>query len=105
MYDSESDFNPHDENVSCVLVIWELRRPHRFNGCAVETNKLLAYLYASNTNVQVLGGEGVLVAVAKYVVGYCQPYLPSQTGMCFPAKMGHLDCDTRYWTQSLSSRT
>ena len=37
----------------------------------VETNKLLAYLYASNTNVQFLGGENVLVAVATYVVGYC----------------------------------
>ena len=71
MYDSEVEFDAHDEKVSCVLVIWELRRPHPCDGRVVETNKLLAYLYASNTNVQFLGGEVVLVAVAKYVVGYC----------------------------------
>ena len=65
------EFDTNDEKVSCVLVIWELRRPHPCDGCVVETNKLLAYLYASNTNVQFLGGEEVLVAVAKYVVGYC----------------------------------
>ena len=53
------------EKVSCVLVIWELRRPHPCDGRVVETNKLLAYLYASNTNVQFLGGEDVVIAVAK----------------------------------------
>ena len=37
----------------------------------VETNKLLAYLYASNTNVQFLRGQDVLVAVGNYVVDYC----------------------------------
>ena len=71
MYDSEVEFDANDENVSCVLVIWELRRPHPCDGRVVETNKLLTYLYASNTNVQFLRGEDVLVAVAKYVVGYC----------------------------------
>ena len=71
MYESEVEFDANDEKVSCVLVIWELRRPHPCDGRVVETNKLLAYLYASNTNVQFLGGEDVLVAVAKYVVGYC----------------------------------
>ena len=57
--------------MSCVLVIWELRRLNPCDGRVVETNKLLAYLYASNTNVQFLGGEDVLVPVAKYAVGYC----------------------------------
>ena len=71
MYESEVEFDANDEKVSCVLNIWELRRPHPCDGRVVETNKLLAYLYASNTNVQFLGGEDVLVAVAKYVVGYC----------------------------------
>ena len=71
MYNSESNFNANDEKVSCVLVIWELRRPHPCDGRVVETNKLLAYLYASNTNVQFFWGEDVLVAVAKYVVGHC----------------------------------
>ena len=71
MYDSEVEFDANDEKVSCVLVIWELRRPHPCDGRVVETNKLLAYLYASNTNVQFLGGEDVLIDVAKYVVGYC----------------------------------
>ena len=71
MYESEVEFDANDEKVSRVLVIWELRRPHRCDGRVVETNKLLAHLYASNTNVQFLGGEDVLVAVAKYVVGYC----------------------------------
>ena len=71
MYDSEVEFDANDEKVSCVLVIWNLQRPHPCDGCVVETNKLLAYLYASNTNVQFLGGENVLVAVAKYVVGDC----------------------------------
>ena len=71
MYESEVEFDANDEKVSCVLVIWELRRPHPCDGRVVDTNKLLAYLYASNTNVQFLGGEDVLVAVAKYVVGYC----------------------------------
>ena len=71
MYESEVEFHANDEKVSCVLVIWELRRPHPCDGRVVQTNKLLAYLYASNTNVQFLGGEDVLVAVAKYVVGYC----------------------------------
>ena len=71
MYESEIEFDANDEKVSCVLVIWELRRPHPCDGRVFETNKILAYLYASNTNVQFLGGEDVLVAVAKYVVGYC----------------------------------
>ena len=71
MYDSEVEFDANDEKVRCVLVIWDLRRPHPCDGRVVETNKLLAYLYASNTNVQFPGGEDVLVAVAKYVVGYC----------------------------------
>ena len=31
----------------------------------------MAYLFASNTNVQHLGREDVFMAVAKYVVGYC----------------------------------
>ena len=70
MYESEVELDANDERVSCVLVIWELRRPHPCDGRVVETNKLLAYLYASNTNVQFLGGEDVLVVVAKYVVGY-----------------------------------
>ena len=39
MYDYESEFNPNDESVSCVLVIWELRRPHPCDGLVVETNK------------------------------------------------------------------
>ena len=71
MYESEVEFDANDEKVSCVLVIWELRRPHPCDGRVVETNKFLAYLYASNTNVHFLGGEDVPVAVAKYVVGYC----------------------------------
>ena len=75
MYESEVEFDANNEKVSCVVVIWELRRPHPCDGRVVETNKLLAYLYASNTNVQFLGGEDVLVAVAKYVVGYCSKNL------------------------------
>ena len=71
MYDSEVEFHANDEKVSSILLIWELRRPHPCDGLVVETNKLLAYLYARNTNVQFLKGEDVLVAVAKYVVGYC----------------------------------
>ena len=70
MYDSEVEFDANDEKVSCVLVIWELRRPRPCDGRVGKSNKLLAYLYASNTNVQCVGGEDVLVAVAKYVVGY-----------------------------------
>ena len=31
----------------------------------------MAYLFASNTNVRHLASEDVLIAVAKYVVGYC----------------------------------
>ena len=71
MYEWEAEFDPNDEKVSSFLVIWELRRPHPCDGRVVETNKLVAYLYASNKNVPFLGGEDVLVAVAKYVVGYC----------------------------------
>ena len=71
MYDSEVEFDANDEKVSCVVVIWHVRRPHPCDGHVVETNKLLAYPYASNTNVQFLRGEDVLVVVAKYVVGYC----------------------------------
>ena len=36
-----------------------------------EFNKVMAYVYASNGNAQPLGGEAMLTAVAKYVVGYC----------------------------------
>ena len=57
MYDSEVKFDANDEKVSCVLVIWELRRPHPCDGPVVGTDKVLAYLYASNTSVQFLGGE------------------------------------------------
>ena len=71
MYDSEVEFDANDEKKSCVLVIWELRQPHPCDGRVVETDRLLAYLYSSNTNVQLLRGEDVLVAVTKYVVGYC----------------------------------
>ena len=51
MYDSEVEFDANDEKVSCVIVIWDLRRPYPCDGRVVETNKLLAYLYASNKNV------------------------------------------------------
>ena len=51
MYDSEVAFAANDEKVRCVLVILELRRPHPFDRRVVETNKLLACLYASNMNV------------------------------------------------------
>ena len=71
MYDSEVEFDAKDEKVTCVLIIWELRRPDPCDGHVLETNKLLAYLYASNTNVQFLGGEDVLVAVDRDAAGYC----------------------------------
>ena len=67
MYDSECEFGPTDEKVTCVLAMFEM--PHRCDGRVVETNKLFGYLYASNTNAQFLGGDALLVAVAKYVVG------------------------------------
>ena len=70
MCESEVEFDANDETVSCVVAIWELRRPHPRDERVVETYKLLAYLYASNINVQFLGDKDVLVAVAKYVVGY-----------------------------------
>ena len=31
----------------------------------------MAYVDSSNTNAQLLGGEAALIAIAKYVVGYC----------------------------------
>ena len=71
MHDSEVEFDANDKKGSYVLVIWELRQPHTYDGRVVETNKLLAYLYASSTNVKFFWFEDVLVAVAKYVVGYC----------------------------------
>ena len=69
MYESQVELDANDEKVSRVLVIWELRRPHACDGRVVETQKVLAYPYATNTNVQFFGGEDVLFAVAKYVVG------------------------------------
>ena len=51
MYDAEVEFDANDEKVGCVLVILELRHPHPCDGRVVETNKLLAYLYAGNMNV------------------------------------------------------
>ena len=71
VYKSEEEFDRPEESVACVLVVWELKRPDPRDGRVVEGNKLMAYLFASNTNVQHLGGEDVLIAVAKYVVGYC----------------------------------
>ena len=71
VYKSEEEFDRHEESVACVLVVWELKRPDPRDGRVVEGNKLMAYLFASKTNVQHLGGEDVLIAVAKYVVGYC----------------------------------
>ena len=35
----------------------------------------MAYLFASHTNVKHLGGEDVLIAVAKYVDGCCSKNL------------------------------
>ena len=70
MYESENEFDPNDETASCVLIIWELWRPHPYDGRVVGTNEPLAYLYAGNTNVQFVGGADMLIAVAKYVVGY-----------------------------------
>ena len=35
----------------------------------------MGYLVASNTNVQHLAGEDLLIGVAKYVVGYCSKNL------------------------------
>ena len=35
MYDSESEFNANGKNMSCVLVIWELRRPNTCDGRVV----------------------------------------------------------------------
>ena len=32
MYESEVEFDANDEKVSCVLVMWELRRPHPCDG-------------------------------------------------------------------------
>ena len=55
-----------------MLVVWELKRPNSRDGSVVEGNKLMAYFFAINTNVQHLLGEDVLIAVAKYVVGYCR---------------------------------
>ena len=40
-------------------------------GVLLRATSSVAYLFASNTNVQHLGGADVLIAVAKYVVGYC----------------------------------
>ena len=54
-----------------MLVVWELKRPDPRDGHVVEGNMLMAYLFASNTNVQHLGCEDVLIAVAKHVVGCC----------------------------------
>ena len=71
VYDSEYEFNANNEKVRCVLVICELRAQHPRDRRVVETNNLLAYLYASNTNVQFFGREDMVVAVAKYVVAYC----------------------------------
>ena len=71
VYKSEEEFDRHEESVACVLVVWELKRPDPRDGRVVEGNKLMAYLFASNTNIQHLSGEDVLIAVAKYVVGYC----------------------------------
>ena len=47
MYESEVEFDANDEKVSCVIVIWELRRPRPCDGRVVETNRLLAYVYAT----------------------------------------------------------
>ena len=80
MYVCEAVFNHYDENLSCVLVMWELR-PHPCDGRVVETNKLWAYLYASNTNLHFLGGEDVLLAVAKHVVSYCSKNLVKTTNV------------------------
>ena len=77
----EDDFDRHDEDIACVLVIWELKRPDKRDGCVVEGNKLLAYLYASNTNTQHLGGEDVLIGIARYVVGYCSKNLVKVTNV------------------------
>ena len=71
VYKSEEESDRHEESVACILVVWELKRPDSRDGRVVEGNKLMAYLFASNTNVQHLGGEDVLIAVAKYVVGFC----------------------------------
>ena len=75
VYKSEEKFDRHEESVACVLVVWEPKRPDPRDGRDVEGNKLMAYLFASNTNVQHLGGEDVLIVVARYVDGYCSKNL------------------------------
>jgi len=49
----------------------ELGRPDPRDGRVVETSPLLAYMFASNSNVQLLGGEDACQAVSRYVVSYC----------------------------------
>ena len=73
---STVDFCPNWESANpgpedAVAVLWELARPLQQDGRVAEFNRVLAYVYASNTNAQPLGGEAMLTAVAKYVVGYC----------------------------------
>ncbi|MGC9261121.1 MAG: hypothetical protein ACP5I8_13730 [Phycisphaerae bacterium] len=67
---------PGDRLLAGPILRWELARPLEEDGRVVETNSLLAYVFASNTNVQLLGGERVGWAVAKYVAGYCCGQVP-----------------------------
>ena len=49
-----------------MLVVWEVKRADQRDGCIVEGNKLIVYLFASNTDVQHLGGADILIAAGKY---------------------------------------
>ncbi len=53
------------------VTLWEVARPNKRDGRVVETNPLLSYAFACNTNVQHLGAKSALVALVNYVVGYC----------------------------------
>ena len=64
VFKSEEEFDRHEESFACVFVVLELKRPDPRDRRVVEGKKLMAYLFASNTNVQHLGGEDVLIAVA-----------------------------------------
>ena len=68
---AEDTIEVHAEDVLATLSIWEPARPDPRDGRVVETNLVMAYVYSSNTNAQLLGGEAALTAIAKYVVGYC----------------------------------
>ena len=95
VHDVEARPTLDETDVVATLVAWELKRPHRCDGRVVESNEVVAYALASNSNAQFLGGEIGFIGLAQYVVGYCAKNPVKLTGVLSVIKHVIQEIDAR----------